>query len=1138
MRSFERLHRRARTMSLAILLAAAGGTSSAGEGRNPFLVLFQPVEARFVRLTILGINEGSGAAVDELEAFAPGRTENLAAAKRGAKATASTALDDPRHAVSFLNDGRYGNGSCWIAASGGIEWAQIEFPEPHVIDTVAFSRDRIGEFDDRIAGSFRVEVSLDGTTWRQVAHFPGPGGGVRGRVTADRRNADFPQEDVKTAPVASFVALPRVRHELVDPAPQAIPPGETISLNGDWWMRQFPHSPRGRAWPPETGRAAELAKEVPREGLGEGSEWIKATVPGSVQSALLENGLAPHPWYRGDNFRALEKAVVGKETWFFKPFHVPESWAKGRVRLHFRGVDYRARYYLNGRPLGESRGHFAPVSFDVENLLMPEKENILAVQLDAFPYDSPVSSGPGRAEAAKCARSQILANWRGTDFAPTACPLGITDDVYLNRGKGVLIENVWVRAEPSADLRTARVEIDLTVDSDAVREYVVRIAIRPEDAVQANPVVVSRTVALSEGRNTVRFDAVLDGPRLWWPNGYGEQHLYVAEAAIHEAHAPDAAPCVLHRDAATFGIRKLEKAFNEGHEMSPYPWTFVVNGKKVYAKGAGWVPMNPLHLMDSARYERILRQAAAAHFTMIRWWGGGVPERPAFYEWCDRLGLMVYQDFFLANNEHDNEPFLNALEEQAAGFVRLRRNHPCIVQWTGGNELFNGHVNYQAQAILWKVVERHDPTRPFSPSSPAIGVKHAITDYFYRPETDFAAANRFGTDPELAMKIRGGTFPDWSIIGQPQNAVYDEWIARLRQLGFDPGNPAHHANAFDIQFTAEGGAATVANASALREILAPEEWKNFDPAKPTASWLYHNAKPGGYDWLQHATTERLFGPIDDADTYAIFAQFSRGQIIRYGLEEMRRRKFRFSGTLMWQLNETWPNAAGNAIVDYFGRPRVTYDAVRTAYAPLHASLRFDKILWSPGDPFSAGFFLTSDRLEETHARCAWRIIIADGKEVAADTIDVQLPANGSVQLGEVYWQIPEDYDSFFVVYCTVNDSESGTVLDETANVFSCHHSTSHFWRPLLEAPKTEVVSRVELIDDLRARVNVDNRGSANAILCRVEVNCPKKLAVITSANHFFLAPGARRTVDIQLEEHSSESGRHWKGLRVFALNGK
>ena len=175
-----------------------------------------------------------------------------------------------------------------------MEWAQIEFPRPRTIDTVAFSRDRTGKYGDRIAGSFRVEVSLDGKTWRQVAHFPGPGGGVRGKVTADRKASDLVPARERTASVKSFATKPRVRHDLVDPAPQSVPLGETLSLNGDWWMRQFPHGPRGDDWPPETEHGPLTWREdVPRKGLGEKTEWVKATVPGSVQSALL--GERPGP---------------------------------------------------------------------------------------------------------------------------------------------------------------------------------------------------------------------------------------------------------------------------------------------------------------------------------------------------------------------------------------------------------------------------------------------------------------------------------------------------------------------------------------------------------------------------------------------------------------------------------------------------------------------------------------------------------------------------------------------------------------------------------------------------------------------------------------------------------------------------
>ena len=373
--------------------------------------------------------------------------------------------------------------------------------------------------------------------------------------------------------------------------------------------------------------------------------------------------------------------------------------------------------------------------------------------------------------------------------------------------------------------------------------------------------------------------------------------------------------------------------------------------------------MNPLHLMDSKRYERILRQAAAAHFTMIRWWGGGVPERPAFYEWCDRLGLMVYQDFFLANNEHDNEPFLQDAR-RTGGRVRATAAESPLYRPMDRRETncSTAMSTTMRRRNCGRSSSRMDPTRPFSPSSPAIGVKHAITDYFYRPETGLSPRSiAYGPDPELRMKIRGGEFPDWSIIGQPHNSRLSGMDRPApKRLGFDPDmtRPIGPMR-FDIQLTAEGGAATVANAATLRtDSSHPKNGRDFNPveASPPRGSITTPSRAA----MTGCNMPRLSGSSARSTTpmtYAVFAQFSRGQIIRYGLEEMRRRKFRTSGTLMWQLNETWPNAAGNAIVDYFGRPRATYDAVRTAYAPVHASLRFDKIhLEGRGDSFSAGRF--------------------------------------------------------------------------------------------------------------------------------------------------------------------------------------
>jgi beta-mannosidase len=1027
---------------LASVITASG--KEAGGNVDPIVVAFEPVEVRHVRLTMFGINAGNAPCLDELEVFAPGAVENLASAEHHATATASSCLaDDPRHKVAHLNDGSYGNEHSWVAAESGTQWAQIELPAPTKIDALAFSRDRTGQFTDREPTSFRVEVSLDGRRWQEVAFFPGPGGAARGPITPERRPTASAAA-CRAEQVPSH-ALPRVRRMLADPAPQYTATGESLCLNGDdWWMRQIPSPPHWDEWPPEPQLLASVLEELPHDGLGEGTRWIRATVPGSVQSALLENGLAPWPWYYAENFRALERATVGKQSWFIKRFSVPAGWQGRRVRLRLGAVDYRAQYYINGRWAGQSEGHFAPVMLDIESHLRFGEQNVLAVQLDAFPYDSPLDAIQGRALAAQLPRSQILANWRGADFAPTCCPLGITDDVHLLASGPAAIDDIWVRCILAAGNHAAEVGVETSIDSRQGIAARLCLAVHPQKSPE--PVQrVEQEARLKPGENVLRTALQVTEPRLWWPNEHGPQNLYLAEVVLFGEDGT-----VLDRADRTFGIRRLEKVFNEGHDLSPYPWTFVINGRKIYAKGAGWVPMNPLHLMDRARYVRILEQAQAAHFTMVRWWGGGVPERPAFYELCDRLGLMVYQDFFLANNEHDNPRFLERLDAQATAFVKRLRNHPSLVQWTGGNELFNGTVNYHAQAKLWEIVGRHDPDRPFCPSSPAIGVKHAITDYYYRPDTDYRMANQFGADPELGMKIRSDEYPDWQIIGQPHNEVYQEWIARLRRAGFEPSNAEHRANAFDIQLTAEGGAATVANEATLRKIIPADDLARLDAAQLSPSWLYHNVRPGSYDWLQHDTTVAMFGPISDLKTYVRAAQTSRAQILKYGLEEMRRRKFCTSGTLMWQLNETWPNAAGNAIIDFFGDPRITFQHVMQAYEPAHASLRFDRIRWKGGERFQAELWIASDLPEALHqCEASWQVADVRGRTLAAGNVTIAVPANTAIKAADLAWDIPADYDDVFLVSCRAIDRTNGKLLAKNVYYHTAHDSTPQAFAPLL-----------------------------------------------------------------------------------------
>ena len=1008
---------------------------AADSGKLPFLVTFETTQTRFLRLTILGIDEGDAVCLERVGVYSPGSIDNLALASKGAKIVASsTSAGDPHNLIA---DGQAAFPG-WRAASSGPEWIEIELPEATAIDTIAFWCNDKAQKRDGEPSCYRVEVGMEPLSdlppvnTHVVAFFAGPGGARRAAVTADRK-VQTGKED--TPELGDFSRIPRVRNETTNTAPQWRPAGDAICLNGDdWWLRQVPDTPHLNKWPPDCDRLATLAGSLPTGGLSEKTSYLRCSVPGSVQSAILENGLSPQPWYYGTNARWLEKATVGKQSWFFKRFSVPERWRNKRVRLHFSAVDYRANYYLNGQFIGTSEGHFAPFVLDVTQFLHCDSLNLLAVQIDAFPYASPIKPSQ-RALSAQFARSQVLINSYGFDFVPAVCPLGISDDVYLLAVDNAFIEDVWIRSKLDDGFHQATLRIATTIDSQSAQEGTLALRIAPEEA--ADAVVQSEArITLQPGKNVIEQQIEVKDPHLWWPNGAGKQSMYRADVTLSNGSGMP-----LHQFRQPFGIRKLQMAFNEGHDLSPYPLTFVVNGKPIYVKSGGWVPTDLFYRMDTDRYERLLQQAKNAHFNMLRWWGGGIPERPAFYELCDRLGLMLFHDVFMANAEFDNPRFLDLLDRQAPMFLKTRRNHPSIVLWDAGNELFQ-ETNQQATSRLWEIVPKLDPTRPFYPPSPTIGCKHAITNYSYDPSSDYAATNRFGSDPELGMKIRAGRYPDWTIIGQPNNEYYRRWIERLKRHHFDPGIPADQANAFGIQLTLEGGASNVANAATLKRILPPSELDGYRGSLSPA-WLYHNARPGGYDWLQHDRTVEIFGNITDLETYVAAGQYARAQIVAYGLEEMRRRKFAFSGTSMWQYNEPWPNAAGNCLVDYFGKPRIPYDLVQRAYEPVHLSLRFQGIKWRAGKKFNAELWVTNDDFEALpNCDAHWSIVDIQGNVVASEKLAVTLRANASQRLGDITWRIPESYDSIFVVYCRLVENNSGK--------FSL--KTTTFTQPILQRP--------------------------------------------------------------------------------------
>jgi beta-mannosidase len=358
----------------------------------------------------------------------------------------------------------------------------------------------------------------------------------------------------------------------------------------------------------------------------------------------------------------------------------------------------------------------------------------------------------------------------------------------------------------------------------------------------------------------------------------------------------------------------------------------------------------------------LLRLAQAAGVNILRCWGGGDPETPAFYRACDRQGLLVWQEFPLSSAGISNVPpddpaYLDRAAAYARAVVAARRNHPSLALWGGGNELQEPDDRPLTMAHpyaqrLGAVVAAHDPDRAFRPSSPLGPV--------------------FDADPE-----RG---PLWDVHGP--------WEYSERQLGAQ----YWRINAITPILHSELGAPGEASLETQRRFLAPR-YRTREPGNPARR--HH----GGAWWDHQQHLARLFGAIEDEALAVTASQWLQADTLRYYIEETRRRWPRSAGIYPWQLNEPWPNVVCTSAVEYTGRPKLAYHAVRAAYQPTIITARFPELRFPPGGPLHMEFWALNEH-EGFTAGLAVSLHDLAGRELLPPIRrPVDVPAEASTELG-------------------------------------------------------------------------------------------------------------------------------------------
>ena len=701
---------------------------------------------------------------------------------------------------------------------------------------------------------------------------------------------------------------------------------KSIDLNGEWKFRGI--RPSGPLPPGVNGKAF---------------AWMDATVPGTVHTDLMAQGVIGDPFYR---MQENDVQWVDSIRWEYRrDFHVAEEILRERaVDLVARGLDTFATIRCNGRVVGRSADMFVGHRFPLRRSLRAGRNTISIL------FDSPVGRAkqlerehgrlavalePHRVYARK---AQYSFSW---DWGPKLTTSGIWRGIALEAYSGGRLVDPCAQVV-SATPAAAVLRLSAGVQRTGARPLALRVFVGgPDRAVE-----YARDVRGKGAQFTVRIPE----PHLWWPSGHGAQPIYTAVFSLLDGET------VIDEQAVRFGIRTVKLLQEKDADGKSF--ILMVNGRRIFCKGADWIPSDSfLPRIPPATYDRLLRMARDANMNMIRVWGGGIYEEDLFYDLCDRLGLMVWQDFMFACGEYPETPaFLRLVRDEAEKAVTRLRNHPSIVLWCGNNECEWLYCTEHPGAspddmrgarifrdLLPAVVRRLDGTRPYWRSSP-------FGEGFPNSETN-------------------GNHHQWHVWSDWQDyPEYEKDTAR---------------------FVTEFGFQGPADAQTMKAATLPGDRHVQSPVME-----HHNKQVAGTERLLRflAAHHALPGSFDD---FIVKGQAVQAEALKTAAEHWRRRKYGTAGVLFWQLNDCWPVTSWS-VIDSALRPKAAYYYARRFYAPVMVSIR------SGGA--APEVWVTSDLAVPLAAEVEVALVAFSGNVLRRKRYPVRVKSDASVNVADVPWK--------------------------------------------------------------------------------------------------------------------------------------
>ena len=864
----------------------------------------------------------------------------------------------------------------------------------------------------------------------------------------------------------------------------------------------------------------------PREGA------FQTSVPNSVHWSLYKAGKLPHPYYHKNS---TQYRWVEEKAWYYKKaVDVPASAQGSYVFLCFDGVDYFSKVWVNDSLVGVHEGMFGGPTIEVSRLLKVGGRNEITVEVragnwgnKATDYENLPRTASGEFDYSK--RTGFNPRASGRIIKPWVISGGSGGEPFFSVGmwQGVRLEivppfhlerpylttksltNATAQLHLSAEVfaRAHSLQKQLhpwnntqlnhpnekgTIFKPVAEKLSVQVEFLPKQAAAAKPVASftkEYPVTAYEGRIWLEEDITLPNPKRWNPNGMGDPNLYTVRVSLKKNGTS------VDQISFDYGLRTIERVPTAGPRTADRweNWQFIVNGQKLFVKGMNFTPQDILLDLPRERYRWTLEAAKKMGVQLIRIWGGGLLETDHFYDICNELGIMVWQDFPIGNQDTPDYP-QDIWEAQVVQNIFRLRNHPSLVIWNGGNE-FNPYSfgNAASMGIIERNLDIFDKSRLFVRTTPDDGSMHAY------PDMD----------------------PTW----YNRSYKFEPWVSETGMHSI-PEASVFYETVDNKEFTGLG-----------------KMWDNsFGPAHP--EFIHHFTEYGPGRVPRMLSRASHIADVTDPTLESISeaSQIGAGEFYQVFSEKMQGNYPVTAGLMPWVFKRHWPVIAIQ-LMDWFGNAGAPYYFLKRTYEPTHVAIDLPRLLWASGETIPLLAKVTHAQPKTLAGHTVTVTMFDDGfKSLWKGAKPLAIAAGPSVSSATIgAFVIPAIYkDRFLFVVAELTDASgrlvsrsmyyprSLTMMDDKA-VYDRYVTEPVAWPALEKGPflkptvaKTKTSLTAVVIsqkpagnDQSQLRVKIANTGKVPAFMTQVDIVGTKR-AIVASDNFTWIAPGETREVDMDV----------------------